>query len=254
MNSKSSAVIELLSIYKRAAKDATKGLRLNWIIILGSLVVYFAYSIDAYIFFAQFQMGGRMLLSLLQIILLSFFYSWLAETVDKEKLSFSSLFQMDYKIFFGLIGAAFIIFLAEYVISILSQGLNQRLLIQCFRVFVFVLLNAVPEMVFIHKYDGFPAVAEGLKFVRDRWIEWFIPFMLILTPILLVYPDFILVYFASGISDPVFPARIVTIVPEFLLQGGSYLSICLGILLLNWFSLFRAYLFKELERGGGRGY
>jgi hypothetical protein len=95
---------------------------------------------------------------------------------------------------------------------------------------IFVLFNAVPELIYQSRAASVQLLAASVRFVQENWIEWFIPNIL-----------FGVVYYLSYELVPVSPESVLGIVLEL---GRSFL--------LFYMMVFRGYLFQGLQSGSRR--
>lgn len=242
-------LIATLQIYADCAYKAYLDALRNWPFILGSLGLYFAYILTINLL-APFGPAGGILVGFIHAVLLSMYYLWLSESISRNKLTFKDLLQFDYGLFSNVIGVAFIIWIMEYMLATLLKGQNQDWILACFELGILLIFNAIPEVVYIQRNDSLNALAETYRFIQRNWIEWFIPFVLLLAPIIYLSPIYILIDLAS--ISPFVPAISLIIVPMFVFPSFQYLALMIGIILMNWFMIFRGHLFRELESGSRR--
>lgn len=241
-----------LWVYSEAAKKATSGLIKNWLLIAGSVLAYFIHTMAASIF-APFGFGGGLIVGLISIVLVSIYYSWISDSVQREKLTIKGLFQINYGLFFLVINVGFILWIAEFIVVSLTRDLNVEWIPMCLQLGMVIVFNAIPETIIVHRYEGTMALRHAAVFTRENWIEWFLPLVVLIGPWLAVQPEFALVALAG--TDPLLPV-------SFLLYGAVYLGAVLNLpkfllvlfalVLANWFMIFRANLFNELESGSRR--
>ncbi len=239
-----------LAIYRDAAIEASRGLTRNWVLILGSLIAALIYIISSTLF-SNFGMAGGFLSGLIQIALLSLYYSWLSQTVQREKLRFNDLTNFDLSLFFSVISVGFIFFVIEFLISNLITGLNISWILLIVRLGLVIMFNCISEMIYIHRQESTAALLAALEFIKNNWIEWFIPFILISAPLLFMSPTTLLL--ALSQTEPLLPGLVI--LQQFLMLSGmigGWLTIVVGIVITHWFVLFRAHLFRELEFGSRR--
>lgn len=245
----------VLQSYAAAATEATRGLWRNWIIIPASVVAYFILQIfvQALSPFPPFYAG--FILGLIQVILLSFYYSWIAETANKQTLRWRELYQLDYGLFSAIINVGFIIFLATLVLRTMLTNLDADWILLCFSLGVTILFNPVPEVIHTHRSDGMQSLKHACEFVQANWIEWFLPLVIFMSPWIAINPAHTLLTMSD--IDPLLPAFILLRETTVLAiywggMGALVPAIIIGIILANWFMLFRAHLFNELDGGTRR--
>lgn len=239
------------SLYRESAAKALRGLRVNWLVVPASIGAYFLYNAVSGVLPSFLPgMAGGLALGLFQAFLLSCYYSWLSSTVRNDRLGWGDLMRFDQELFFGVIGIGFLLFISDLVLSQLTAGMDAHVVLLCAQLFIAIVLNPIPEVLYTHRFDGTHAVSHSFKFVRDNWIEWFVPFVLFMAPF------FLLGYGALGAlgtltsTDPLLPAA-AAVRPWFGLALGGFGSIILagifGITVGTWFMLFRGHLFVALD-------
>lgn len=242
-----------LLMYFDAIKLSSRDLWRNWPILVGSVVLYIVYATSVGIL-SQFGFAGGMVAGLIQIALLCLYYSWISQSVDRERLKFADLVQFDYGLFFNIISVAFILFIVQFILQQLTQGLDATFLILCVQLAIVLVFNAIPEVIHLNRVEGTYALGEAAKFTRDNWIEWYLPLLIIISPWLFYNAYSVLITLAQ--SDPLLP-------PFIIVQGAAVVSLYSGALIkfslpvialviANWFMLFRAHLFKALQSGSRR--
>lgn len=106
---------------------------------------------------------------------------------------------------------------------------NGWLIYLLLRLGLFILLNAVPEMIYQGRASGLELIGASYNFIVENWIEWLVPNL-----ILFAAGYFLLDYFESLLFGlPVFVQLFVS-------------ALVLG-LLLAFFMIFRGFLFSQLH-------
>jgi hypothetical protein len=240
-----------LEIYAECAKNASKGFVKNWIVPLASLGLILIFTLTAGMV-GGLGMAGGFILGIILALFTAQYYSWLSGTVDKDKITYRDLVEFDAAMFFRVIGISFILFLVQFLTSPVAanpESMPLMIIIYFFIVFAF---NALPEVVYIQRYDSTLAYTEALKFTKENWIEWYLPYLVLLLPFMLLvaYPAQLLIRFA--LVSPLFPGIIILETWTAVLIRYPYLGLLCGFMLSHWFMLFRGFLFKELSSGSRR--
>lgn len=238
----------IMHSYWECARLATNGLIKNWRLLVGAVGAYVVFVISTSLL-SPFGYGGLLILGLIHIALLSQYYSWVSETVQREKLKFENMLRFDYALFFNLISVAFLLSILEFFAAQLSRGIADWVPV-LLRFGLVVVFNALPETVYIQRYESMQALQESMHFTIKNWIEWYLPFFIMLVPVLLVDPLIILSDLSS--MHPLLTATTLIKVPSFIAPELGLIAVLVGVILANWFVLFRAHLFKELESGTRR--
>lgn len=232
----------LAVLYWDAVVDASKALLRGWLIIPASIAAYIAFEISAQLV-APFGFAGGFLLGLVQIALLTLFYSWLQRSRERSGLSWKELIEFDGSLFIAIINAAFILFIAKFLAQTMSGGSPQLPLF--LQLGIVVIFNALPETIMVHRYPGIPALTATAEFVKSYWIEWFLPLLVVTAPILFLSWD-LLVWFLAN-SEELLPIMVVIQVWPLVFPSGGIVLSLLTLALGCWFMLFRLALYQELE-------
>jgi len=237
-------------LYRDCFIGATKSVWVHWIVILGSVAAYFAYIIAVSIF-GRFGLAGGFILGIIQIGLLSLYYIWLQAASNRERLNIKDLLHFDFGMFMTAISVAFVISIALLLISPFTARSDSAWVVQLIQFGAVIVFNAIPEVIYLNRSQSISALAEAFDFVKTHWIEWFIPLLIIAAP-MIAYDGKLLLLELSKIEVLLLPAFLVVKIWSMLGPFTIPMNIVLGIVLANWFMLFRALLFKELQSGGRR--
>lgn len=247
---------ELLSIYATCARESTSQLLRNWIIIPASLASFVIFSLILGLF-GQLHLGlaGGLIAGLIQIALLTLYYYWLSETVDRQRLHWKELIQFDHALFSGIINVGFIFFIVELLVQSFAQSMTSFPLLTLVTFVFSIVFNPVAEVIQQRRGDGLAALQEAYTFTLENWIEWFVPFVLMLLPWILISPAGPLA--ALSQTNPLLPAAPLVWGAQ---QVGTYLggysatlpALLAGVVLANWFMIFRALLFRRLNSSSRR--
>lgn len=242
-----------LQSYNRSAQGATKILIKNWQIIPASICAFLVFTLTM-IVLGQAQMGivGGFVAGLVQIALLTVYYHWIRQCASGGALKREELIYFDYALFSAIINVGFIFFIAQFLLQTSLQTESARWILPVINLAICIIFNPVPEIIEEHRGDGLWSLREAYEFVLENWIEWFVPFVLILLPWIWLSPAGPLA--ALSATDPLLPG-IILIREAQLFAGrslGMVVGIILGVILANWFMIFRALLFRELSTGSRR--
>jgi hypothetical protein len=236
-------------MYLDCARRATAGLLRNWIFLVGALAAYFLLAL-AQMFLAPFGLAGGLVLGLIGVALLSLYYGWIIEIARKNRIAWRDLYQFDYGLFSDVMSVAFMLFLVKWLTDLTAVGSRSHWLAPCVQLGLVLVFNAIPEVIHQRRLDGVSALSYAAVFTRTNWMEWYLPLVVLVAPVLFALPSYILLVLAS--AEPLLP--VLVIIQSWAPLHYSYgMPITLaGILVGNWFMLFRANLFLELDGGNRR--
>ncbi|MBX7137808.1 MAG: hypothetical protein K1X83_07470 [Oligoflexia bacterium] len=234
-------------IYLNAAKQATHNLLRNPLLIGSSIAAYLALIVLAQLFGGMGFAGG-MVVGLAQVVLLAYYFSWLQDISNGVRLNLSEMLKLDYQLLSAVINAAFIIYIALFIVQQLIQGMQLERVLIVLQLFIILVFNALPESIYIGRYDGMSALSESANFTKNRWIEWYLPLLVILLPWIVISPLGVLMTLSS--SEALMPCLKIVFQAAGLIGALAGLpviiSTLLGVVVVNWFMLFRAELYRQL--------
>ena len=111
---------------------------------------------------------------------------------------------------------------------------------------------------YIHRYESIHALGHAAQFTRENWIEWFLPLLLLLSPLFLFAPSLLAIIFLNSSSEFLPSIILVQAAPSLaaiLGLSGEWIGLVfsiIGVVLAHWFMFFRGFLFKDLESGSRR--
>ena len=199
-----------------------------------------------------FGPASGMILALVATLFTGQYYSWLAASVRKEKLEFQDLKRFDASMFILVLGVSFILFVARLILSPMVSQPDTQWMVMLIYFFIVFGCNALPEAVYIHRYESIRAYAEALKFTKDNWIEWYLPFLILLFPLFFLGGDIGDILHMFALISPLFPGVLIISAWAMFLGGYGYAPVIFGFLIAHWFMLFRGFLYNELSSGSRR--
>jgi hypothetical protein len=240
-----------LFIYWDSAVLASRGIVRNWLVPLCSVALFVIYYWSAR-FFSDFGLAGGMIAGMIQIALLCVYYSWISDTVQKERIQFSNLLEFDFGLFFNIISVAFIFFIVQLLLGQLTQGIDASFFLMCVQITLVLLFNPIPEVIYLRRIESGYALSEAARFTLANWIEWYLPLIILVLPWLLASPATFLAMLAG--ADPLLPPLVI-LKGVLLAYSGTFVQgvlPILAIIIANWFMFFRGHLFQALESGTRR--
>ncbi len=106
---------------------------------------------------------------------------------------------------------------------------NGVLLFLCIKLALYILLNAVPELIYQSRVTGFELLGASYNFVVENWIEWLVPNIVLA----------IVGYWLLGVFETMLFS--LPLFVQLFLQAFA-LGLCLA-----YFMTFRGFLFAELH-------
>jgi len=235
----------MLTLYWTTAKKASGYFLRSWLLVPISIGL-FLINVLLMGLAAPLGFAGGFIIGLGQLLLLTVYYNLLIKSLEPHGLRFKQLQDLDFSLFFDLLSVAFIFFIAKFLVHSLFSGMGElqaaTLLLQ---LGIVILFNCIPEVIYLSRQQGLEALTTSLQFIKNFWLEWFIPLLLLAIPAILFYSDATVLLLAR--SHELLP-------PLFIIQGWMVFGDLIGglatlvaLIVASWFMLFRAELYRALE-------
>jgi hypothetical protein len=166
-------ILVTLSIYRRVFSRAGVLAMKNWP-VLGTVFVYSALMSAASVLAAMLGMIGGFLLSLVWAACVGSFLYLVEMMVRTSRVNLDDFRTSFGRYLWDVVGVAFLSWvfftLATPAILQMPQG---HLVLLCVQLAIFVLFNAVPELIYLGHCTSVQLLSESYAFVTANWIEWF---------------------------------------------------------------------------------
>jgi len=218
-----------LWLYATAIKRSLECVVKNWVVSFAPA----AYSVGLTLVLslvAPLGIVGGLLFSLASQACVSSGLFLIKNMIETGKANFSDFLNGFTVYIWELITIAFILWIPLRVLeSALAGQPNGGLIFLLIKLALYVLLNAVPELIYQTRTSGLELIGASYNFIVENWIEWLIPNLLLavggyfllqlVSPLLFGLPGFIQLFLYSFIAG----------------------------LLLTYVMTFRGFLFAELH-------
>ena len=240
-----------LRLYLDCVIEAGRAVWLNWRVLGLHFVALFAFGIVNWLLgmlFGHRSVFSGFALGLLLAYLVSGYLSSVVASVDREKYLFSSAFSRANELFGPVIGVLFCFFILNSVAGIALNRPEQLWIRYSLNLVLAVLFNPIPEVVSQRSCGLTEAFGESLEFVKENSVEWFVPFVVLLLPVLLVNPGlFLSVGLMIAANNPLMLLEVFfnLFSSPLILISSSPLLILLLICIYYVF-VFRGLLYRQL--------
>lgn len=146
---------------------------------------------------------------------------------------------------------SFIFYAASLIINFISPLITGIIGYRAFSLIIvvlsFVFFNPIPEVTYQKHYGPWDTITYTVEFVKDNWIEWFVPNLVLLLIFQLVAGRYFNVF---GIISNVFN-YFLSFTSIFTSPKGIIIYI-FGQVWFTYFTLYRGYLFEKLSSSNRR--
>jgi hypothetical protein len=155
-------------VFARAASLATK----NWP-VLGSLVVYQFLRMIAAMLAMPLGIAGGLLVTFVQAACLGSFLYLVEMIVRTSRVTLDDFRHSFSRYLWDVVGVMFLLWLFTLVSPAIAQLPRGGVILLFLRLLMFILFNAVPELIYLGHYTPTALLAESYQFITENWIEWF---------------------------------------------------------------------------------
>lgn len=164
-----------LELYRRSFARAAGAAVANWP-VLGSLLVYIGLFALAMPVAIRLGIVGGLLLSLLWSACLGSFLALVEVMVRGGRVTFEDFRQSFGRYLWDVVGITFLLWIFWRLATPAMLSLeNGPVVVRAVWLVLFVLLNAVPELIYLGHHGSFALVGASYSFIAENWIEWFPP-------------------------------------------------------------------------------
>ena len=178
---------ETLTLYRNAFRKTGESLARGWMTMVAVVGFGFLLVLATQIA-SPLGMAGGFLLGAVNALLVGATLSLIEQSISHARaLTFRDILGSVGHYFWDVIGVGFILWLPLMALD-LSMQTNPfgQLLSYAVFLLLFLLLNPAPEIIYQVRHDSpLEVFKTSYEFVLENWIEWFLPFAVILIPVVL---------------------------------------------------------------------
>ncbi len=183
----SDLVTTTMQLYRDALRATGRSLMRGWLTIIAVVAFAIVLALAARIA-APLGIAGGFLLGAVNALLVGATLSLIEQSLRGTRtLTVRDVAQSVGHYFWDVIGVGFVLWLP---LMALDMGLRAnpygQFLLYAVMLLLFILLNPAPEIIYQVRHDSpLDVFKSSYEFVLENWIEWFLPFAVLLIPILL---------------------------------------------------------------------
>lgn len=212
---------DIIYLNKTAGKKALDLFLKNWLVIFTGLV-YVTITIVArllstpFLYIPLLNIVAGVILYLLSAALISSYFYILYSIIKYGKFEFKDIkrglrvymYQITRILFIGWI-ASIVVFniLVPTIANSLGGYLTVATLINIITIIVLFVLNPLPEVIYQKGYTGLDGIKYAFEYMKENWIEWLIPNVVLLGLLYLVTGSVLTSLFSTGLSINVLSIR-----------------------------------------------
>jgi len=241
-----------LSLYKRCFMQAFRVSLRSWKLFFIQIAGLVILGLVSLILPKGFV--SSLILGLILAYFLSCYLCLVRYGLDGEKFDFESLMYDANALFSFVISALFTFFLLNFIFEIISgmkiAAINTNFLKSAFGILVAVFLNPLPEVIYIRGGSVAETFQVSFEFVKENFIEWFLPVIVFILLVSSFYRPSPEVLFQIMSINPLHQVELILYELSSMALSPYMVSALFLILLVLYFvMIFRGSLYKELQFG-----
>lgn len=232
---------DIIYINKTSWNRTIKSISKNWMIVFTG-IIYTILNIAIFSLVNIFLTGFLSILSgiIIAIITAAFISNYLYllfNIINYDRINIQ-IFKDGFKYFLWKIyGVLFIAYLGSYLLSIVNSMLGNLSFIINMLIYlgIFVVLNPLPETIYLKSYGSWESVQSTFEFMGENWFNWILPNVIFLGAIYFITGNILTNVFTTHLSfNMVFSIR--NIILYIIGQG-----------LFSFTMIYRGHLYKLLS-------
>lgn len=237
---------DILNVNKQIFRKTLNSLQKNWMIIFTG-IVYMVLNLVIYgvifnLFTGILSIIAGLIAAIVSAAMISNYLYLLLNVINYDKINlqdfkdgFTYFLRKIYMVFFfAWIGRYFI----EILGGMLGPNINSLNLI--INLSILLLLNALPETIYLKSYDPLDSIMYSLDFMKDNWYNWLIPNGILYFILFIATGNVVTNLFATSISF------------RILFGGSNIIKYLLGQLIFSFIMIYRGHLYKLLSTSNRR--
>ncbi len=183
----SSLVSATVQLYRHVLNATWRSFVKSWVAML-ALIVFGILFLGVAKIVGPLGIAGGFLLGMINALLVGATLRLIEQSLSGARtLRFTDVIESFGAYFWDVIGVGFVLWLPTMLLDMGSQANPYgQFLSSAFLLLVFILLNPAPEVIYQVRHNSTLDVFKtSYEFVVEHWIEWFLPFAILILPIVL---------------------------------------------------------------------
>lgn len=183
----SNLVSATIHLYRQVFYATGRSLAKSWMAML-ALIVFAVLFLGAARLVGPLGIAGGFLLGILNALLVGATLRLIEQSLSGARpLRFTDVTESFGHYFWDVIGVGFVLWLPTMLLEMGMQANPYgQFLSSAFLLLVFILLNPAPEVIYQVRHNSpLDVFKTSYEFVVEHWIEWFLPFAVLILPVVL---------------------------------------------------------------------
>jgi hypothetical protein len=232
---------DMLLVQKNTMKRSIKSFKTSWPIIFTGIVYTLINIVVLYIislfFTGILSIVAGLISAIISSSLISNYLYLLYNAINFNRITLDIFKEGFTQYLWKVYGVFFIGWVASYALSIVTNmaGTSGAIIYSIVSLLALILLNSLPETIYQKYYSSAESIRYSFDFIKENWLNWFIPNIILFAIIYIVTGRLILNIFTTHL------------VMGFDLDIMSILRYIIGQSLFSFAMIYRGHLFDLLS-------
>ena len=182
-----SLISATIGLYRQALSATGRSLARGWVVVL-ALIAFAVLFLGASRIAAPLGMAGGFIIGIVNALLVGATLRLIEQSLNGSRtLGFGDITESFGYYFWDIIGVGFVLWLPTMALDMGVQANPYgQFFSSAFLLLLFILLNPAPEVIYQVRHDSpLDVFKTAYEFVLEHWIEWFLPFVILILPVIL---------------------------------------------------------------------
>lgn len=176
-----------LHLYRQVLYSTGRSLARSWV-TMAALIVFAVLFVGASRIAAPLGIAGGFILGIVNAILVGATLRLIEQSLSAARtIRLKDVTESVGHYFWDVIGVGFVLWIPTMLLDMGMQANPYgQFLSSAFLLLVFILLNPAPEVIYQVRHDSpLEVIKTSYQFILEHWIEWFLPFAILILPVVL---------------------------------------------------------------------
>lgn len=180
-------VSAILHLYRQVLYSTGRSFARSWITMVALIVFAVLFVVTSRIA-APLGIAGGFILGIVNALLVGATLRLIEQSLSAARtIQFTDVTQSFGHYFWDVIGVGFVLWVPTMLLDMGMQANPYgQFILSAFLLLVFILLNPAPEVIYQVRHDSsLDVLKTSYQFIVEHWIEWFVPFAILILPVVL---------------------------------------------------------------------
>lgn len=228
---------DLMSVNKQTFSKTINSIKNHWeallIVVVYAIISQIITLFVSRVFSGTLSIISGILMAIIEAAIISSFLFVLNNIVQYNRFRWKDVVEGLNYYLWKVYGILFIFFIVNFILSSVLNiiGSLGYVLSLIFQLFIVIILNPLPETIYLKTYDSRDSILYCLEFIKENFINWFIPNLLF----------GVLLFFIFKVTNKTLFTLSISQLMPFMLRILLF-SVCLSFVMI-----YRGHLFKLLS-------